>query len=379
MLEFLKNTPTEYMDCIFTTPEKIERCYKAACNGDSYIMDVEITPEIAKHILENHSYKFNRKPVPSHINFFKKLIKDEAYDHRAGTFEFNEKRELINGQHRMTAIAASKKSIYATIKTNIPHDVFFKIDNGRKRNITQLFFMSGQFDNPFESQCVQLLTVPLHVLYKYKSLKLTSTGGVKSGQIPSEEALFNFYKSHLINEGLEESIKLTINRVPDFPVKNAHLDTQGKILLYYFILSKVIPNDYHYVLDMIFVEKSNIANNTSCLYGLRKWLDDNRISKRNSISRKEKYETIMKILYWICIGETNRKFKDWSSATITEIRDENDVVVKKVKVTHKEASLNLMDLYLDIVSGKKEPMMIDRSLLESAKAKTQQNADSIAF
>jgi len=115
-----------------------ERCYK-----------VNVTPELAQEWLARN--KCNRTISEGYVNSLIKDMREGKWVINGNTICFSKEGELLDGQHRLTAIA----------KSGIPQDVYVMtglnktshFDDGRKRSIRDQILAMGKADknDPFAS------------------------------------------------------------------------------------------------------------------------------------------------------------------------------------------------------------------------------------
>lgn len=99
-----------------------------------------ITPERAKEYLERNM--INRHISINRVNAYKDSIIRGDWQLNGEAIKFNKKGELIDGQHRLTAIIKANKPIEAVVIRGIAEDVDI-IDRGRSRSIRDTLMMQG--------------------------------------------------------------------------------------------------------------------------------------------------------------------------------------------------------------------------------------------
>lgn len=100
-----------------------------------------ITPEIAKEYLKLNM-ACNRHIDARRVKELTTDIQNGNWQLNGDTIRFNKKGELIDGQHRLTAIANSGCTVMTGVTRNIENDVTI-IDRGKVRSTAQVLQMGG--------------------------------------------------------------------------------------------------------------------------------------------------------------------------------------------------------------------------------------------
>lgn len=100
-----------------------------------------ITPEIAMEYLKLNM-ACNRPINARRVKELTTDIQNGNWQLNGDTIRFNKKGELIDGQHRLTAIAKSGCTVMTGVTRNIENDVTI-IDRGRIRSTSQVLQMGG--------------------------------------------------------------------------------------------------------------------------------------------------------------------------------------------------------------------------------------------
>lgn len=108
-------------------------------------IDEVITPAIAKEYLKLNKANNRKMSI--------KVVEGYAQDMKSGRWElthqgiaFNEKGELIDGQHRLSAIVMANVPVVMNVTRGVPASEagFYVIDRERNRNVKQLIEMSDR-------------------------------------------------------------------------------------------------------------------------------------------------------------------------------------------------------------------------------------------
>lgn len=93
-----------------------------------------ITPEGASDILRKNT--INRKVRKSRVEYFKKIISDGNWQNTHQGICISEDGVLLDGQHRLLAIAACGLNVWVNVTTGAPLESFNVIDDVCPRSIT---------------------------------------------------------------------------------------------------------------------------------------------------------------------------------------------------------------------------------------------------
>lgn len=96
---------------------------------------VEVTPEMAQHLIDNANFG-NRKLRPSLVSKYAKLMRNGDWKLSPETIAISKTGRLLNGQHRMHAVVQSGGTHRFLFATGFDDDVFGVLDRGAKRSIS---------------------------------------------------------------------------------------------------------------------------------------------------------------------------------------------------------------------------------------------------
>lgn len=106
----------------------------------------EITPELAKDILENHN-NLNRNRNKEHVKALLYNMKQGTWRFNGDTIRFDKDGELIDGQHRLAALVEFGKPLPMIVVKGFDKETIKTIDQEIKpRNLADLFKMNGVKD-----------------------------------------------------------------------------------------------------------------------------------------------------------------------------------------------------------------------------------------
>lgn len=109
----------------------------------------EITPELArKWLAKNHA---NRRLMNSNVERLKAIIaRGEWMPDSTDGIGLDTDDGVVNGQHRLTAIAEGEMMVRALVVRNVRPEVIKVIDQGLPRNLAQILQMDGRYDYPVD-------------------------------------------------------------------------------------------------------------------------------------------------------------------------------------------------------------------------------------
>jgi len=126
---------------------------------------IMITPFVAKELLKAnvHNRKISGLTVKKYIN---EMESGEWMLSPQG-IGFNDKGELIDGQHRLQAIIDSNITVPILVVTGLPIRTQEKVDRQKKRSLYDVFYLAGYADNRREVQIATFLTLLRRGVTKY--------------------------------------------------------------------------------------------------------------------------------------------------------------------------------------------------------------------
>lgn len=103
-----------------------------------------IKPVMAKEWLENHNPK-NRPLTPSTVKKYAGAIKGDEWKMNGEPIVFDREGNLLNGQHRLSAVVEADKPIWALTVRGVDPSVFDTYDVGKRRSAGDILGISGDF------------------------------------------------------------------------------------------------------------------------------------------------------------------------------------------------------------------------------------------
>lgn len=102
---------------------------------------VLVTPDTARDWLSKMT---NNRPLNDrHVDNIADAIRRDQYLYSGDTIKFNTKGELIDGQHRLTAVISANKAVHMMIAEGLEEAAMNVIDTGRKRTAGDILSIAG--------------------------------------------------------------------------------------------------------------------------------------------------------------------------------------------------------------------------------------------
>lgn len=112
-------------------------------NGITVELVSEFTPEMAKDILAKHNSK-NRRLSKSHANLLRINMEKGTWLFNGDSICFDDKGELIDGQHRLSALSSFGKPLPLLVVRGLPSEAIKTIDQTHKnRSLADLLKIDG--------------------------------------------------------------------------------------------------------------------------------------------------------------------------------------------------------------------------------------------
>jgi len=120
-----------------------------------------LTPAAAALLLKNHNFK-NRGLKKHQKAFLQKQIESGKFVYNGETIIVGDNMQILNGQHRLTACVASGMSIEVLIVFGVPASAFTTLDQGSRRNGSDLLSIEGYKNCTVLASCLR----QIHNYYK---------------------------------------------------------------------------------------------------------------------------------------------------------------------------------------------------------------------
>lgn len=152
-------------------------------NDEVYFSYELITPEIAKNLLEKNTS--NREIRPSDIKRYTADMNSNKWkENTAEPIKISKSGIILDGQHRLTSIIKSGRSIYFHVAYNLPDEIFDVIDSGAKRSPGDVLHIAGILNGKEKASVVRFYIV----------LKHGTTNKHFKGNITTSQGIFDEYK-----------------------------------------------------------------------------------------------------------------------------------------------------------------------------------------
>ena len=189
----------------------IHRAMEVIHYGDVTIQVERITPDIAREVLLHHNHG-NRNISNLHVAILEANMEQTTWRFNGASIVFDKQGELIDGQHRLTALMKSGKSFDFIVVKNVPHEVIMTIDQEIKsRSFRDLLSI---VDNAKNSQKISACVRMFYTLSKGRipgTSNTTSKGVVtkdKLGKVTNDE-MYDFYLEY--KQLVEDAVKYSVN------------------------------------------------------------------------------------------------------------------------------------------------------------------------
>jgi hypothetical protein len=103
-----------------------------------------ITPALAAEILEERNFEDNRKISKPWVTYLARQMKTGLWRLNGEPLIFDKRDNLLNGQHRLSAVVESGKTIVFPVFIGAAKAAFTTMDQGRNRSAGQVFGMKGE-------------------------------------------------------------------------------------------------------------------------------------------------------------------------------------------------------------------------------------------
>lgn len=172
---------------------------------------VPVSPALAKQMLEDNT-SGQRNPSGSTIDRYVSDIIEGAWRFAGDPLRYNAAGELIDGQHRLAAVAEADAEQVFVVITGLDPDIMDAIDTGRKRSFADLVKIKHpaiSYAKTISGVCSRLWYYD-HGNYFIKGLTRTASTNEYTGAVPSYSALTDTMNSWQAKTGttLEQAVKV---------------------------------------------------------------------------------------------------------------------------------------------------------------------------
>lgn len=159
-----------------------------------------VTPNVAREMLKRN--RNNRRLKPSNVTKLRKEIRSNNWVFDGMPIRFDKSGNLLDGQHRLTALIKENKSLMFLIVSGIGSQAFKVMDTGSMRNGVDALAIEGV-------EYSQVINSAIRTIMKLRSGSFSSAA---AGASPSNTDIINFYNDNKVLSELASSTnKLTAN------------------------------------------------------------------------------------------------------------------------------------------------------------------------
>lgn len=162
----------------------------------------KITPAMAKVYLEANTK--NRPLSKRAVDFLKKEILAGRWKSTGDPIKFSKNGRLLDGQHRLTAIAESGITVLSYVIEGLEEDVFNVLDTGNKRDAKDVLSLSG-------------VKHSLYMAATIRNILIVNDLG--------------FHKAVNKERGFTQRIKFSIEEIMDFYTKNKTIEKEIEFIV----------------------------------------------------------------------------------------------------------------------------------------------------
>ncbi len=237
-------------------------------------MKETITPSYAKELLKNNS--FNRKIKEHHL-------RNLAYQMSSGQWVYNgepiiiaKDGTILDGQHRLMAVALSEKTIEVYIVRDIEKDVMHTIDTGVTRTPADAIHLNGYDNSVALSKIIRMV-----ILFRQKKM-VTATRD--RGQNVSNGDLLSFLKN-------EPSIQFALGNSGVSNLR-ATILSRSEIAFFWYIFKDIDESKANLFIDSLLSGKD--LNEENPIFHLRNKLIADKIAKTTKLNYSIKMKLVFK-------------------------------------------------------------------------------------
>ena len=121
-----------------------------------YSVAMHVTPEMAGGWLKKN-HPGNRKIQKSRVDYYKRLIENKEFLLDPFGIVFDTNGNLINGQHRLTAIAETGATVDMYVTFDAPEETIKILDTQQTRTFQQRRYMAGKDNSKIEISMAKFL------------------------------------------------------------------------------------------------------------------------------------------------------------------------------------------------------------------------------
>lgn len=182
-----------------------------------------VTPKMAEEWLKKN--KSNRPIRKNWVTFLAQQMASGSWMSDTGeTIKFDKGGNLIDGQHRLSAVVQAKKSVELEVKENMDKRVMEVIDTGKSRSSTDLLAMAGFISAAKLAAAAKFIL--LFKLGKYSDATTGTVAGARTVNVSNQDIL-KFVKQN------QDELHKIINKAQLYYLKFRYLPQSQLSGLYY--------------------------------------------------------------------------------------------------------------------------------------------------
>jgi hypothetical protein len=259
---------------------KAERSQMPEKSGPSISMAVEeIGPQKARAYLGENLH--NRNLMPNYVERLKGAMERGEWVLNGEAIKFDEKGNLIDGQHRLKAIVESGVTIKTLVVRGLPFQVAQEtMDDNRNRTVASILQLRGVADH-------QYIATGVNMLWRFQNGRMKRSGGSSYPTRPQAIALWE------ANQGLKEGVRIATRLNRQLRI------APGVLMAFYYILSRIDDKDADFFFEKLETGEDLKADDpkTSAILVLRRWYT-NQMSRRSADRQPREHYAAVMIKAW---------------------------------------------------------------------------------
>ena len=284
---------------IYVIPNGIKRP-KGIVNNEMFSLKVDVTPKIAKQWLTKN--KTNRALSKSRLEFYTNQIKAEEWQLNGESIKFDWNGNLIDGQHRLTAILEADKSITTYVVFGCDPEAFKTIDTGKARSDSDVLKIAG-YEN------TALMASIIRMAMEYKADKYKNAEQNKRLQI-THKMILDYALAH----------KNQLNKAVEYTVKN--YSNSDKLLT-----PKLMGGLYYIFSNISEVDTIDFMNKVCMGIGDLDRFDPIRLLRKRLIDNRSSYSKLPTIMIIILVFKTWNLYRNGDSIKHLRLSKTEEIIL----------------------------------------------------
>lgn len=194
-----------------------------AAIADKRMLDIVVTQAMAIDLLSTNVPENRDVKQRSVVKHFKSMI-DDNFEDTGETYQMNTRNHLVNGQHRLLAIALSGRAQRCYIKCGVSKRAIAALDSNVQRNSADALKISGVRENPI----IVAATIKAYMVWKKNQ-----TANVRNTRYGNEDVVDWAGKNHDLTRQIIEASEYALKTLH----KQARFLKESQWSFIYFLLS----------------------------------------------------------------------------------------------------------------------------------------------